>query len=107
MAISARRRKSLPRSAFAYPSRRAYPIDTLARARNALARAAQPGTSGSYAHVARAVRAKWGNRVATVGKKRGTVSRPGYRKGSGSSSSSGRRKRARASTTRSIRGRKR
>lgn len=73
----------LPSSAFAYPSKRAYPINTRARARNALARAAQPGTSGSYSHVARAVRRKWGNSIASVGRKKGTVSRPGYRKGGG------------------------
>ena len=80
MAISARRRKALPKSAFAYPSQRKYPIDTPARARNALARAAQSQTSGSYAHVARAVRKRYGNTVASVGPKRGTVTRPGYRK---------------------------
>lgn len=78
--MKAARRKSLPRSAFAYPKTRKYPIDTKARARNALARASQSGTSGSYAHVARAVRRKYGNGVASVGPKRGTVSRPGYRK---------------------------
>jgi hypothetical protein len=78
--LRARARRRLPASSFAYPRTRKYPIDTLGRARNALARAAQAGTSGSYAHVAAAVRRKWGNRVGTVGKKRGTVTRPGYRK---------------------------
>ena len=78
--LRASRRKRLPDSAFAYPSRRAYPIDTVARARNALARAAQSNTSGSYSHVARAVRKRHGNKVATVGRKKGTVSSPGYRK---------------------------
>jgi hypothetical protein len=82
MAISASKRRSLPRSAFAYPSTRSYPIDTPKRARNALARAAQPGTKGSYSHVARAVRRRYGNKIASVGRKRGTVSRAGYRKGS-------------------------
>ena len=80
MAISSRKRNSLPPSAFAYPRQRKYPIDTPARARNALARAAQSKTSGSYAHVARAVRRRYGNSIASVGPKRGTVSRPGYRK---------------------------
>lgn len=80
MALSARRRRRLPPSAFAYPSRRAYPIDTKARARNALARAAQSGTSGSYRHVAQAVRKRYGNAVASVGRKRGTVARAGYRR---------------------------
>jgi hypothetical protein len=81
--MKASRRKALPRSAFAYPKLRKYPIDTKARARNALARAAQSHTSGSYQHVARAVRRKWGNAIASVGKKRGTVSSPGYRRHGG------------------------
>lgn len=75
---TARGTKRLPARAFAYPGRRAYPIDTLARARSALARSASPANRGSYPHVARAVRARYGNRVATVGRSRGTVSRPGY-----------------------------
>jgi hypothetical protein len=69
MALSARQRRALPASAFAYPSARKYPVPTKAQARkagiserqrlglhrNALARAAQSGTSGSYRHVARHV----------------------------------------------------
>ncbi|HKE79021.1 MAG TPA: hypothetical protein VKB54_06920 [Solirubrobacteraceae bacterium] len=78
--LRARRRKRLPRSAFAYPATRRYPIDTLARARNALARAAQPQTRGSYQHVARAVRKRYGDRVASVGPRKGVLSRPGTRK---------------------------
>ena len=80
-ALTAKQRNALPSSAFAYPRTRSYPIDTPARARNALARAAQKGTKGSYAHVAKRVRARFGNKVASVGKARGTTSRPGYRKG--------------------------
>ncbi len=80
MALTAKRRRALPSSAFAYPSRRAYPIDTKARARNALSRAAQSNTFGSYSHVARKVRAKWGNSITSVGRKKGTTSRPGLRK---------------------------
>ena len=41
----------LPDSAFAYPSKRKYPINTKKRARNALSRAAQRGTFGSVSHV--------------------------------------------------------
>lgn len=78
--MKAKQRKRLPASAFAYPKTRQYPIDTKARARSALARAASPHNSGSYQHVARAVRAKYGNGVASVGTARGTVSAPGYRK---------------------------
>lgn len=79
--MKASRRKKLPSKAFAYPKTRSYPIDTVSRARNALARAAQSKTKGTYAHVARAVRRRYGNKVASVGPKRGMVSRPGYRKG--------------------------
>jgi hypothetical protein len=98
-ALKAARRKRLPRSAFAYPRTRSYPIDTVARARNALARAAQSKTKGTYAHVARAVRRRYGNKVATVGRKKGTVSGPGYRK----RRSSGRR---RSGTTKQARARR-
>lgn len=80
--MKAARRSALPNSAFAYPSQRKYPIDTKARARNALSRAAQSGTSGSYQHVAEAVRRRYGNAIPTVGRQRGTVTRAGYRKGS-------------------------
>jgi hypothetical protein len=77
---SARGTARLPASAFAYPSKRAYPINTIKRARAALSRAAQSGTSGSYSHVARAVRQRYGNRVASVGRARGTTTRAGYRR---------------------------
>lgn len=66
MALTAKQRNKLPASAFAYPSKRSYPIPTKAQARkagisekqrvglhrNALSRAAQKGTSGSHRHVA-------------------------------------------------------
>jgi hypothetical protein len=78
--MKAAKRKALPARAFAYPKQRLYPIDTVGRARNALARAAQPQTRGSYATVAKAVRARHGNKIASVGKSRGTISAPGYRK---------------------------
>lgn len=69
MALSSKQRAKLPRSAFAYPSKRKYPIPTQTQAkragiserqrlglhRNALSRAAQAGTAGSYGHVARKV----------------------------------------------------
>jgi hypothetical protein len=72
--------KRLKASDFAYPKTREYPINTLKRARNALARSKQKGTSGSYSHVAKKVKAKYGKKVSTVGGPRGTTSRPGYRK---------------------------
>ncbi len=66
--LSSRRRKKLPKSAFAYPSQRKYPIHDRSHARNALSRAAQKGTMGSYAHVAAAVRRRYPDMA--VGKKK-------------------------------------
>ena len=80
MALSARARAKLPASSFAYPRTRSYPIDTPKRARAALSRAAQSKTKGSYSHVAKMVWAKYGNRIASVGRARGTVTRPGYKR---------------------------
>jgi hypothetical protein len=94
MALTAKQRKALPASAFAYPSSRKYPVPTKAQAakagigekqrlamhRNALSRAGQSGTSGSYSTVARKVRARSGGKIATVSKAKGTVSAPGMRK---------------------------
>jgi len=77
---SAKGTSKLPKSAFAYPSKRKYPINTVKRARNALARAKQSHTFGSYSHVARAVKRRYGSKVASVGGPRGTTSRPGLRK---------------------------
>lgn len=70
---SAKGTKRLPASAFAYPKKRAYPINTKKRARNALARAAQKKTSGSYSVVARRVKARYGKSIATksTSKRRG------------------------------------
>jgi hypothetical protein len=67
MAISARRRAALPRGSYVYgPSspvggkgRKSYPIDTPARARAALSRAAQSRTGGTYARVERAVNRRY------------------------------------------------
>jgi hypothetical protein len=78
--VKAAKRKALPKGAFAYPATRAYPIDTPKRARAALSLAGKSGTSGSYTHVAKAVRARYGDVVASVGRSRGTVSGAGYRK---------------------------
>lgn len=58
--LKGRRRRKLPRSAFAIPSKRLYPIDTPARARAALAYAARPTTRGSYSTVRKAVARKYG-----------------------------------------------
>ena len=69
MALTAKQRRRFPKSAFAYPSQRKYPVPTKSQARkagisekqriglhrNALSRAAQSSTSGSYGHVAKHV----------------------------------------------------
>jgi Family of unknown function (DUF6582) len=68
--MRAAKRKALPASAFAYPRTRKYPIDTPRRARNALSRAAQKKTSGTYAHVAAAVRKRYGSAIQTRGSRR-------------------------------------
>lgn len=39
--LTGKQRKKLPKNSFALPGKRKYPVDTKARARNALARAAQ------------------------------------------------------------------
>lgn len=83
MALTAAQRRKLPKSAFAYPSARKYPVPTKAQAkragisetqrlglhRNALARAAQSGTSGSYGHVAKHVARRAGGKVKPKGKR--------------------------------------
>lgn len=51
--------RHLSTSQFAYPKQRAYPIDTPARARAALAYAARSTTRGTRAHVAAAVKRKY------------------------------------------------
>jgi hypothetical protein len=80
MALTARQRNALPSSAFAYPKQRKYPVPTKAQARragiseaqrlrthrNALSRAGQRNTSGSYRHVAGHVARRSGGRVASV-----------------------------------------
>ena len=67
MTISASRRSGLKRGQYVYGpkssvggrGRKSYPIDTKARARNALSRAAQSKTGGTYAKVERAVNRRY------------------------------------------------
>ena len=70
-------RSKLPKSAFAIPSKRLYPINTKKRARAALAYAARPTTRGSYATVRKAVTKRYPSLKATTGRKpkRGSVAR--------------------------------
>ena len=65
--MKAARRRRLPSGSYVYgPSspvggrgRKAFPIDTKKRARNALARAAQSNNAASYRKVEKAVNRKW------------------------------------------------
>lgn len=94
MAITSKQRRALPKSAFALPSKRKYPMPTKAQARragiserqrlrlhrNALARANQKKTSGTYPKIAKVARARAGGKIKTVSRARGTVTSPGVRK---------------------------
>jgi hypothetical protein len=57
--LTAAKRKALPKSQFAIPSKKAYPIDTPGRARDALARVAQNGTPAQKTTVRHAVKRKY------------------------------------------------
>jgi TPR repeat protein len=57
--LTSRQRKNLPRSAFAVPGRRAYPINDRSHARNALARVSQHGSPRQKAMVRSAVRRRY------------------------------------------------
>ena len=62
--LSSKKRRSLPKASFALPGKRKYPVDTKARARNALSRVAQHGTPAEK----RAVKAKVAKRYPSIGK---------------------------------------
>lgn len=57
--LSSKARKSLPSSDFAIPSKRAYPIEDQAHARDALGRVAQDGTPAEKAEVDAAVHRRY------------------------------------------------
>lgn len=57
--LTSRGRKRMKASSFALPKQRKYPIDTKNRARNALSRVAQYGTSAENAQVRRAVKKQY------------------------------------------------
>lgn len=59
MSLSAAKRRSLPKSDFAQPKKRAYPDDTKGRARNALSRVAQNGSPALEAKVRAKVHRDW------------------------------------------------
>lgn len=62
--LSSKRRKGLPKPAFALPGKKKYPVDTKARARNALARVSQHGSNSEK----KAVRAKVKAKYPSIGK---------------------------------------
>lgn len=68
--MTAKKRRSLPKSSFAIPGKRAYPIDTKSRARNALARVAQHGSPAQKKRVKAAVRRRFPS-IAARGPKKG------------------------------------
>lgn len=70
--LTAKARRALPRSAFAYPKSRSYPINDRAHARAALRLSARKSTKGSYAHVRAAVAKRYPDMVK---KKAKTTSR--------------------------------
>lgn len=59
--LTPKARKALPKSQFAIPSERAYPIQDKPHARNAMARVAQNGTPAEQAQVRAAVHRKYPN----------------------------------------------
>jgi hypothetical protein len=73
--MRAARRNKLPRSAFAIPSKRLYPIDTPKRARAALSYSARPSTRGSYQTVRKAIAKRYGSKhpILQASRKRATT----------------------------------
>jgi len=57
--LTSKQRNALPNSDFAIPSKRAYPIDTKSRARNALSRVSQFGTPSERKRVRKAVHERY------------------------------------------------
>lgn len=67
--LKARKRKRLPRSSFALPSKKLYPIHDKAHARAALAFSARKDTAGAHATVRRAVLKKYPSLKKRKGKR--------------------------------------
>ena len=57
--LTAKQRRKLPKSSFALPGSRRYPVDTKARARNALARAAQNESKATQKTIRARVTKRW------------------------------------------------
>jgi hypothetical protein len=67
--LTTKRRKALPKSEFALPSERKYPVDTKARAANAKARATQEVAKGKLSASAKAQIDRKADKVLGKGKK--------------------------------------
>ena len=83
-ALTSRRRRRLPSSSFAIPSKRKYPVDTQARARNAISRVQQNGTAAEKRAVFRKVRSRYpslAKRSRVIPTRTGTGRRIGQRVG--------------------------
>lgn len=85
--LTAKRRRSLPSSAFVYPKTRAYPIHDRKHARAALSLSARKDTKGSYATVRKAVAKKYPGMISGTTTKRSAGSRRRRRSSSRSSRS--------------------
>lgn len=66
-------RSQLPKSAFAIPSKRLYPINTKKRARAALSYSARPDTRGSYSTVRKAVIKRYPSLAKASQKRKGAT----------------------------------
>lgn len=69
--LTAAGRKKMKPSSFGLPGKRKYPLDTKARARNALARVSQHGTPAEKAQVRRKVASKYPSIKVSGTKKKG------------------------------------
>ena len=79
--MKAKTRKKLPPKAFADRKAKKFPIKTPKQARASLRAAGRKDTAGSYRKVAKKVRGRHGEKVPSVGPKKGSVTKPGFRKG--------------------------
>lgn len=67
--LTTKARNALPKTSFAIPATKSYPIEDKAHARNALARVAQNGTTAQKAQVRKAVASKYPTIKVTGAKK--------------------------------------
>jgi hypothetical protein len=79
--LKTKRRNKLPKTAFAIPSQRLYPIDTKARARAALAYSARPTTRGSYTTVRKAVVKRYPDLAKASQKRKGPTTTTSAKRG--------------------------